>query len=170
MGEMREIVRAGEGDIPVIAALARKTWQACYPGMISAGQIEYMLDMMYSEEVLRREIAGGDIRYDLLRLAGRAAGYVSYGPGEREGELKLHKLYVDPDLQRRGLGGELLDHVEEYARRAGFRAIALQVNRRNPYGLPFYRKHGFRVRQERRTDIGGGFVMDDYIMEKPVAR
>jgi len=165
-----EIAAATAEDIPAIRDLARKIWHACYPGMISARQIDHMLAWMYSEETLRREIEEGGIRYDLLRLAGLPVGYASYGPGEKERELKLHKLYVDPDHQRRGLGGLLLGHVEEFARRGGFLTIMLQVNRRNPYGLPLYRKHGFRIREERRSDIGGGFVMDDYIMEKPLGQ
>jgi ribosomal protein S18 acetylase RimI-like enzyme len=60
----------------------------------------------------------------------------------------------------------MLRHVEERARERGCRSLVLQVNKRNDIAVAFYRKAGFSVREEAVFDIGGGFVMDDYVMEK----
>ncbi|MBU6402017.1 MAG: GNAT family N-acetyltransferase [Verrucomicrobia bacterium] len=89
-------------------------------------------------------------------------------PLPASGDLKLHKLYVHPAWQRRGLGTQLLRHVEQTARAGGFRTLVLSVNKANAQAIAAYRKNGFTVREAIVTDIGGGFVMDDYVMAKAV--
>jgi diamine N-acetyltransferase len=84
--------------------------------------------------------------------------------------LKLDKLYVHPERQRRGYGGRLLGHVIERARSLGFERVILAVNKRNHNAIAAYRKHGFDIVEAVVKDIGEGFVMDDYIMAKPVRR
>jgi diamine N-acetyltransferase len=155
---------AGPEDLPAIAALADLVWRAHYPGIISVAQIDYMLARMYHLDVLRRELADG-INYDFMLAAGKPLGFASYGP-VAAAEMKLHKLYVHPQWQRHGLGGRLLAHVETQARQRGFRTLILAVNKGNHQAIAAYRKHGFAVRESVVSDIGGGFVMDDYIMVK----
>ena len=78
--------------------------------------------------------------------------------------MKLDKLYVHPRHQRHGHSGRLIEHARERARARGCARLMLAVNRHNASAIAAYRKHGFRVEAARVTDIGGGFVMDDYIM------
>src|SRR5436190_11929008 len=113
------ILPAGPEHLPAIAALAEVIWRAHYPGIISPAQIDYMLARMYDLEVLRRELAG-DISYDRLLLQERLAGFAAYGPMSGGQELKLHKLYVHPAQQRRGLGSLLLRHIEQSGRQRRF--------------------------------------------------
>jgi ribosomal protein S18 acetylase RimI-like enzyme len=161
------------GDLPAIAALAARVWRAHYPGIISPAQIEYMLARMYDLRVLEREVREDGIRYERVEEGGALVGFASWGRREQEedggGEettAKLHKIYVDPDRQRRGLGRRLLAHVEGRAREAGFRKLVLKVNKRNAGAIAAYQRCGFAVAAGAVTDIGGGFVMDDWIMEK----
>lgn len=155
---------AGPEHLPAVAALADVVWRAHYPGIISVAQIDYMLARMYDLEVMRRELAEGT-NYDLALVADQALGFASYGPVAAT-EMKLHKLYVHPQWQRHGLGSRLLAHVETQARRRGFRTLILAVNRGNHAAIAAYRKNGFAVRESVVSDIGGGFVMDDYLMAK----
>jgi ribosomal protein S18 acetylase RimI-like enzyme len=78
--------------------------------------------------------------------------------------MKVDKLYVKPALQRRGLGGRLLRHAAAVAREAGCGVLELAVNRGNVNAIAAYGRHGFSVREAVVKDIGGGFVMDDYVM------
>jgi ribosomal protein S18 acetylase RimI-like enzyme len=161
-------------DLPAIAALAARTWRASYPGIISAAQIDYMLARMYDLAVLERELHEEGIRFACLEEDGALVAFASFGPcgqvTSAGGRAKLHKLYVDPAHQRRGHGRRLLAHVEAAARAAGVARLVLNVNKRNAGALAAYRACGFDVAADDVQEIGGGFVMDDWIMEKPLHR
>lgn len=164
------ILAAGEEDVETISRLAGDIWRACYPDILSAEQIEYMLARMYSLETLREEIRSRGIRYELLRIGKNPAGFASYGPTEKESVFKLHKLYLDPKRHGQGLGSVLLRHCEEAAQRLGARSLVLNVNKRNARAIKAYERNGYAVLRAEINDIGGGFVMDDYVMGKEFAR
>ena len=162
-----KIVPAGPEDLGGIASLAGIVWRAHYPGIISAEQIEYMLTRMYDLKVMRAELEDG-ISYDRLLVEGELRAFAAYGPAGAD-EMKLYKLYVHPDDQRRGLGSHLLKHVEDVTSRRGLRSLCLTVNKENHKAIAAYRKNGFSIRDSIVANIGGGFVMDDYVMAKSVA-
>src|ERR1035437_1872235 len=126
-----EIVRATEAGLPAISELAGVIWRACYPGIITHAQIDYMLARMYSLDVLRDEIRSQGIRYDQLLVDGKLAGFASYGPTSEPDVMKLHKFYLLPEMQGRGLGSRLLQQVEGEVRTGGARRLILSVNKRN---------------------------------------
>lgn len=161
-----EILPASGDHVAAIAELAGVIWRACFPGMISGEQIDYMLARMYRLERLQEEIVCEGIRYNRLFVGGEFVGFASYGPTARAGEFKLHKIYLHPRLQGRGFGGELLRHCEDEIRRRDGRRVTLNVNRNNTRAIAVYRRHGYVIAESTVTDIGGGFVMDDYVMEK----
>ncbi|MEJ7708419.1 MAG: GNAT family N-acetyltransferase [Pyrinomonadaceae bacterium] len=161
------IVPARADHLPGIAALAAVIWRAYYPGIISVEQIDYMLERMYDVEVLRDDINTRGISIDRLLLRGDALiGFAAYGPAEQSREMKLHKLYLHPDEQRKGYGTLLLQHVESTARERGYHSLILAVNKVNRGAIEAYRRNAFTVRESVIVDIGGGFVMDDFIMVK----
>ena len=152
--------------MPALAELAGVIWRACYPGIISSAQIEFMLARMYAPETLREEVRSQGIHFYRLLADERLSGFASIGPTEAAGVMKLHKLYLLPELHGRGLGSRLLEHCQAEARRLGARRLVLAVNKRNATAIAAYRRNGFAVVESVVTDIGGGFVMDDYIMGK----
>ena len=123
-----------------------------------------MLARMYDLKVMREEMAQG-LLYDCLWTNDALVAFTSYGPVSRD-EMKLYKLYVDPACQRRGCGTQLLRHIEDNCRTRGFNTLCLTVNKRNEKAIAAYRKNGFTVRESIVVDIGGSFVMDDYVMAK----
>ena len=161
-----QILPAGAEHLSAIAELAGVIWRACYPGIISHAQIEYMLARMYALEVLRDELRSQGIRYDRMLVEDGLVGFAAYGPTGAPGVVKLHKLYLRSEFHGRGLGSRLLQHVEREVRRSGARQLVLSVNRRNVKGIAAYRLNGFVITESVVTDIGGGFVMDDYVLAK----
>ncbi len=153
-------------DVERVSALARRVWLAHYPGIISVAQIEYMLAQRYDPSVLRDELRRAALWWDVIPADGEIIGFASYFLADTATEMKLDKLYVDPAHQRRGHGGRLLARACCMAREQGCRAVVLAVNKRNATAIAAYRKHGFEVREAVVQDIGGGFVMDDYIMAR----
>ena len=160
------IFPVAEADLPAVAELAGVIWRAVYPGIISGEQIEFMLAGMYSLDRLRAEIRSQGIRYYRLVVDGQLAGFGSIGPTASPEVWKLHKLYLRPEMHRRGLGGFLLRHCEAEAGSSGARRLILTVNKHNHKAIAFYQRNGFTVAESVVTDIGGGFVMDDFILTK----
>lgn len=159
-----EIRPATEADIPLLRDLAQRIWRECYPGIITAEQIEFMLGWMYSEDEIRRQLAA-KIPWEIAEQDGIAMGYLSYQL-EPDGRVKISKLYVLPARQRRGLGQQLLAHICGQARKLGASEVWLQVNKRNERAIGAYLKAGFRIEKEAVFEIGNGFVMDDYLLAK----
>ena len=155
-------------DVEALVALAREIWWAHYSAIISAAQIEYMLGQRYNSEVVRAELRRDGIWWDKLIVAGVMAGFASYFLTGVPGEMKLDKLYVHPRHQRRGYGGTMIAHAGEVARANGCARLVLAVNKNNRSAISAYLKHGFSVADAVVKDIGDGFVMDDYIMVRPV--
>jgi len=151
-------------DAEALSALAREIWYAHYPAIISTEQIEYMLAQRYRPEAIRADLARGGVWWDKLVVDGRLAGFSCYFHAGGRGEMKLDKLYVRTDLQRRGHGGALIRRAAAVAKARGCARLTLAVNKRNAAAIAAYRKHGFAVVDAVVNDIGGGFVMDDYIM------
>lgn len=161
-----EILRATDRDIGALEGLARQIWRVCFRDMISQEQIEYMLDQRYTPEVLRKVIATGDPVYEILRVDGEPLAFTAYTDTGNPAELKLQQLYVHPEWQGRGLGGRLMDRVEQVALERGRSRLVLTVNRNNHRAKAAYEKRGFHVRETAQFDIGRGFIMDDFVMEK----
>jgi diamine N-acetyltransferase len=158
------IVPAGPADVAEIVRLAGVIWRASYPGIISAEQIEYMLAQRYAPDLLRYELRH-DFRFDRLLVDDESIGFMCYRL-EQPDEAKLHRLYLLPAWQGRGLGSLMLTHCAQECRKLGARRLSLNVNKRNARAIRTYERHGFTTVESVVIDIGGGFVMDDYIMAK----
>jgi diamine N-acetyltransferase len=162
------IVAAVDADLAPVAELAGIIWRKHYPGIITPGQIDYMLALGYSHEALRRFLVDTGAGLLLAYVAGRLVGFAAYYRPDRGEELKLDKLYVHQDYHGRGIGGALIDRVESAAAAQALPTIILNVNRNNVQAIRAYEAKGFKVREAVVVDIGGGYVMDDYVMAKRV--
>ena len=150
-------------DIASVQRLADEIWHRHYPGIISDEQIDYMLARGYSREALARFVAAADAGLALAKRGGRTLGFAAwYRTGD--GQTKLDKLYVLPEHHRAGVGRMLIDHVVAWARAAGCRSVTLNVNRNNEGAIRAYERCGFAIRERGDYPIGGGFVMEDFIM------
>jgi ribosomal protein S18 acetylase RimI-like enzyme len=158
-----------ERDFAAVGALARTIWLAHYTSMITTQQIDYMLRGRFAADNLRTYVEADDRWMELLEVDGELAGYCSYALATRPGEMKLEQLYLLPRLHGVGLGARMLAHVERRSAGLGASTLILQVNKGNEKAIKLYRRAGFKVREEVVVDIGGGFVMDDYVMEKSLA-
>jgi diamine N-acetyltransferase len=159
---------ATRADVPALRELARRIWWAHYPGIVPDAQIAYMLERMYDADTIARELAG-PVVWELAELGGAPAGFLAWEPRPAEHHLWLHKLYLAPEHHGRGHGQRLLAHVFAQARRLGLPAVDLAVNRRNARALHAYERAGFQTLRAQVKDIGGGFVMDDFILRRVLA-
>jgi ribosomal protein S18 acetylase RimI-like enzyme len=160
------VVRPAEKtDLPVIRELAEKIWPPTYAHILDAGQMAYMMTQMYSPDSLLRQITEYHHRFLILEYGSIPSGFASYAIYPEEAKGKLQKIYVDPSLQGKGLGKLLLDEVVLQVKGADCRLLQLNVNRRNR-ARTFYESQGFFVVKEEDIDIGNGYFMNDFVMEK----
>jgi GNAT superfamily N-acetyltransferase len=73
-----------------------------------------------------------------------------------DGQIELDGLFVEPDLQRRGVGRVLVDHCTEFARARS--ASALHVIG-NPDAAAFYAACGFVCEGRQKTRFGEGLLL-----------
>ena len=160
---------ARRDEVPAVQRLAHVIWHAHYPGIIPVQQIDYMLARGYALDVLENFLGRSDRGLELALVDGEPAAFAAWYVTDDPGEAKLDRLYVLPSRQQRGLGGRLIHHVADLARTAGATTLTLNVNKRNVQAIRAYERHGFAIRAAVVNDIGGGFLMDDYVMAKPLA-
>lgn len=149
-------------DIPAVSELAARIWRAHYvPDIVSAEQIEYMLPRVASREVFAEQYADSNRKFWIIFSGQQPVGYMAVI--KKPDGWFIDKLYVDNELQRTGLGLALLSHCMNTLKPE---QLMLRVNRKNIKAINFYFKHGFSIDSLDVLDIGGGFVMDDFIMKK----
>lgn len=154
-----------DADVESIVDLARVVWYDTYPAIISHEQIEFMLAQRYAAAHLRAELHRPGVWWDQARVGDQMVGFAC-SLTTTAGEVKLDKIYVAPPYQRLGVGARLIARVAARALAAGCTTLILAVNKRNERAIVAYRKHGFVVREAVCVEIGGGFMMDDFIMVK----
>lgn len=151
-------------DTETIRRIAEEVWPVAYKDIISKEQMKYMLEWMYSDDALVRQMTEEGCVFFLLHEGDRCTGFAGVSLIS-EHKAKLHKLYVLSTGQGRGGGTVLLNQAITWARMQGADTMELQVNKNNS-AIKFYTRHAFAIAEEKVFDIGNGYVMDDYIMAR----
>ena len=139
--EHLEIRKASPGQAPELAVLARGVWREHFTPIIGAGQVEYMLRRFQSEEAVRGQMEREGYVYYFFLWDGEKAGYMGV---RAEGDaLFLSKLYLKKEFRGRKISRAATDFLLGVCRERGLPKVRLQV-----------------------TDIGNGYVMDDYVLER----
>ena len=154
-----------EEEIATVSALADEIWREHYPSIISNEQIVYMLGCFQSKSAIRKQIDDG-YHYALILIDGRPAGYLAVHADSGEQALFISKIYLCHDMRGKGGGYAASEYIMGLAQEKGCSRIWLTVNRMNRTAISAYERWGFSVTGEVVADIGEGFVMDDYRMEK----
>ncbi len=123
-----------------------------------------MLGLMYADEVIAGEMASG-IVWKFIVLDGGVCGFLSYGCSGNDA-VKLAKIYIHKDARGKGIAKAAFQRVFAYAKEKGRSSIFLTVNKQNQRAIRAYEKNGFRIAEATVFSIGGGFVMDDYVMRR----
>jgi diamine N-acetyltransferase len=156
-------------QIEHVAELARVIWSEHYIPIVGRPQIEYMLENVQSAAAIADQIEQGWEYYLCLCESGDC-GYLAILPQPDEGRMLLSKLYVDSQMRGSGVGCRMLAFAEQQCRRRGLGLLWLTVYRGNADSIAWYERRGFVNAGSFIQDIGGGFVMNDFKMEKRIGR
>ena len=154
-----------ETEVETVAGLAFEIWNQHFIPIIGKAQVDYMLEKFQSKKAISEQIENG-YSYYLLLADSDHVGYMGVCP--KEDELFMSKLYIRASQRGKGFGREAIEFLEEFTRDKGLSKITLTVNKNNTDSIRAYERFGFANLGIFVQDIGNGFVMDDYRMEKVV--
>lgn len=151
-------------QISHLAGIANQVWHEHFISILSMDQIDYMVDKFQSVPAITDQIENQSYQYFLLDINGVCIGYTGIKPdGDK---LFLSKLYLLKEYRGKGYASQAFEFLEGLCLGMGWNTIWLTVNRFNDNTIKVYEKKGFETIRTQVADIGNGFVMDDYIMEK----
>ena len=154
-----------DADIQKTADIAKIIWREYYTPIIGAAQVSYMLENFQSMETMKRQIEKEDFLYFLIKIDDVDVGYLSLR-FEQDNRCFLSKIYILKEYRKNGYARRALLEIENLCEEKEQSAIWLTVNIHNEASISAYKKMGFEIIDEKCADIGAGFFMDDYIMEK----
>lgn len=150
-----------------VVNLAREIWMEHYVPIIGREQVDYMLARFQSEEAIATQLADG-YEYYTLWHNNRSVGYLAIV--QEADLLMISKIYVLRSGRGHGFGRSMMVFAEDLCRQRRISTMRLTVNKKNSHSIDWYMRMGFKNAGPTIQDIGFGFVMDDYLMEKPLAR
>ena len=154
-----------ESDLALIENMANTIWHEHYTPIIGTEQVKYMLDKFQSANTMQEQIDKG-YQYFLINYNDNTVGYLSFE--KRENALFLSKIYLLKNERGKGIGRTAMEFVISAAKGLSCTKVSLTVNRFNQNSIRAYESAGFEKKGELVQDIGNGFVMDDYLMEKTI--
>jgi ribosomal protein S18 acetylase RimI-like enzyme len=133
---------ASERDLPAVQKLLGICWHATYDGIYGAERVSAITADWHSMANLKARLAKP---YSEFIVAEGSAGIVgmAYASQSEPAFAVLHQLYVLPQAQGQGLGGEMLSEIE--AAFPDAKAIRLEVEAANEKAVRFYERSGFET-------------------------
>lgn len=157
-----KIIPVAKEKASLLASVARPIWEEHFTPIIGKEQVEYMLQKFQSANALSQQIEDGFCYYFFM-YGGEIAGYT--GIKKDSSSLFLSKIYVKKEYRGKKIAKAGIDFMKGICARDGLCSIWLTVNKHNATAISAYKAMGFHSIRAQVTDIGGGFVMDDYVME-----
>lgn len=165
---MLSIKNARPADIPLIRDLAMQIWPQTYTPIIGEQQVAYMLELFYSPKELRRQMKEPGHQFIICYNDGQPVAFAAYSQIVPQ-MFKLHKLYILPGEQGKGIGKFMLGHIISDIKSKNAVAFIVNVNRHNHTAIGFYLKAGFRKLVDEDIRIGNGYFMNDHVLSMEFA-
>lgn len=156
------IRKATVADIPLIKKLVMEVWPHTYVPIIGEQQVAYMLDRFYSTQALTVQIEEQEHHFIIGYYNDDPIAFAAYSALSPD-TWKLHKLYILPQVQGKGIGKQLVRYIKTDVAATGATALILNVNIHNSSAIAFYNKYGFQQLRDEDIDIGSGYFMNDHV-------
>jgi len=141
-------------DVEPIRRLIHATIEASYAGVYSPRAVQHFKEFHSADRIRERQAAGAVL---VAELDGQMVATGAIVGADISG------VFVHPEFQKRGIGGQVMDNLEGAAERAGRDSVRLDVS------LPsrsFYESRGYRLLESCSIDVGEGERLDYWTAEK----
>lgn len=156
---------SNDEQLNILAGVANEVWHEFFPCILSDEQIDYMVDKFQSYDAMKKQMEDG-YEYFFHKDNDEICGYMGIHEETEEKKMFLSKLYLKKEHRGKGYAGQTLKELFKMSRERGLNIVWLTVNKHNEHTIEVYEHMGFAKARTQVADIGNGFVMDDYIMEK----
>jgi ribosomal protein S18 acetylase RimI-like enzyme len=154
-------------DWAKVQKIAYETWPNTFGQLLPGEQIDYMLQLIYNEESLKKQILEKGHQFLLAEKDDQTLGFASYEMNyNSEPQLMIHKLYLLPTTQGLGIGTNFINLLSEIAKQNKNNQLRLKVYFKNTNAIRFYEKYGFIKTGTETTDIGNNYKILDNVMIK----
>ena len=151
-------------QIEELCKLAKEIWNEYSICFINQDQIDYMLEKFQSPQAVKGQINFQRYQYYFLEDDGINFGY--FAIQHQKDNLFLSKIYINKDFRGKGFARKAFQNaIVPIATEMELPKIRLTVNKYNFPSIMVYEKLGFERVGSEETDIGNGYIMDDYIYE-----
>ena len=147
-------------DINTLAKLADIVWHEFFPCILTSEQIDYMVSKFQSFDALKEQVENGYEYY--IVNDGENIGYIGFK--KEPTKLFISKIYLLAGGRGKGYTKKIFKFLSEVVKNNNLDGMYLTVNKYNSHAIDVYKHYGFEIIDAVVTDIGNGFVMDDYIM------
>jgi L-amino acid N-acyltransferase YncA len=156
-------------DIPAITRI--------YEHAVRHGTASFELEPPDEAEMTRRYTALRDGRFPFLvaEIDGEVAGYAYAGPYRARPAYRFtveDSIYIDPAMQRQGIGRALLERLLVEAEKEGFRQMIAVIGDSNQVpSIELHKALGFRmVGTFEAVGYKFGRWLDTVLMQKPLGK
>lgn len=156
---------SNDEQLNILADIANEVWHEFFPCILSDEQIDYMVDKFQSYPAMKKQMEDG-YEYYFIKDNDEICGYMGIHEETEDKKMFLSKLYLKKAHRGKGYAGQTLKELFKMSRERGLNMVWLTVNKHNEHTIEVYEHMGFAKARTQVADIGNGFVMDDYIMEK----
>jgi diamine N-acetyltransferase len=152
-------------DVQAIIHIANATWPITYGHIISAEQLQYMLQAFYNTATITQQLQDAQQYFFMAEMQNSVVGYAHIIPYDNAPRtFKLSKLYVLPTAQGHRVGQQLLLHCENFLKAHHIQSLVLNVNRYNT-AVEFYKKMDYQIIETLDIPLQQ-FWLNDYILKK----
>ena len=155
-------------EITDVSTLAQEIWQEHYVPIVGQAQVDYMLEKFQSEKAIESQLSNRYEYYSVFSDA-QPIGYMTLLPNYDDNSLMISKIYVKKSRRGFGLGKQMLKFIEALCKQRKIKHLWLTVNKHNTHSIEWYLRMEFTNKEAIVQDIGAGFVMDDFRMEKCIS-
>lgn len=146
---------------------AAEIWLDYWPDLIGENQTRYMINMFHSFDAMKRDIDDHAYEYWFVEDAdGNTVGYTGGHVEPKTNRFFISKIYLLKEERGKHYASQILNFYENLCEERDLEAMYLTVNKHNELGTRAYLGRGFEIIDQVETDIGEGYIMDDFIMEK----
>ena len=138
-------------DFPQVQHIAQLSWHHTYEGILPVHIRQKFLEDYYNARALLQRLENS-----IMFVAEKddtICGFDNYLPVDTAGNCELASIYLNPQLQGKGIGTALLE--EAIQNFYGLKTIQLIVERDNAIGMQFYQSKGFQIVEEFEEDFEG---------------